>query len=59
MQDKDPSAKKNSLPFFTRFLEGQNVSGPSSATYKYPSDWDEIVTMKYPSDDDEGGGEDR
>jgi hypothetical protein len=55
MQDKDPSANKTSLPFFTRFLEGQNNAGPSAITYKYPSDWDEIVTQKYPSDGDEGG----
>jgi hypothetical protein len=61
MQDKDASAHHNSLqsegslPFFTRFLEGQDNTERSAATTKYPSDWDEIVTMKYPSDDDEGG----
>jgi hypothetical protein len=61
MQDKDTSAHQDSLPpegslpFFTRFLEGQNKVERSAATLKYPSDWDEMVTMKYPSDDDEGG----
>ena len=64
MPDKDASAHqdslppKGSLPFFTRFLEGQDNTERSAVTHKYPSDWDEMVTMKYPSDDDEGG-EDR
>jgi|ERR1044071_838935 hypothetical protein len=64
MPDKDASAHENSLPqegslpFFTRFLEGQDNNAERSAvTHKYPSDWDEMVTMKYPSDDDEGGEE--
>lgn len=63
MPDKDASAHQDSLrpegslPFFTRFLEGQNNAERSAVTKKYPSDWDEIVTMKYPSDDDEGGGD--
>lgn len=61
MPDKDASAHQDSLhpegslPFFTRFLEGQDNAEPSAVTHKYPSDVDEIVTMKYPSDDDEGG----
>lgn len=61
MPDKDASAHQDSLPpvgslpFFTRFLEGQDSAERSAVTHKYPSDWDEIVTMKYPSDDDEGG----
>ena len=61
MPDKDASAHQDSLhpegslPFFTRFLEGQDNAERSAVTHKYPSDWDEIVTMKYPSDDDEGG----
>lgn len=61
MTDKDASARQDStppegsLPFFTRFLEGQNKAERSAATLKYPSDRDEFVTMKYPSDDDEGG----
>ena len=63
MQDQDASARQDSLqqegslPFFARFLEGQDSAERSAATHKYPSDWDEIVTMKYPSDDDEGGGD--
>lgn len=63
MPDKDASARQDSLPpegslpFFTRFLEGQDNTERSAATHKYPSDWDEMVTMKYPSDDDEGGEE--
>ncbi|HME91519.1 MAG TPA: microviridin/marinostatin family tricyclic proteinase inhibitor [Myxococcaceae bacterium] len=47
--------KKKEVPFFARFLEGQElkrVKG-SITTLKYPSDYDEYVTMKYPSDDDE------
>lgn len=60
MSDKDASTshdslqQENSLPFFTRFLEGQDNAERSAATKKYPSDWDEVVTQKYPSDDDEG-----
>lgn len=63
MPDKDASGHpdsihpEGSLPFFTRFLEGQDNAERSAVTHKYPSDWDEIVTMKYPSDDDEGGGD--
>lgn len=61
MPDKDASGHQDSLtpegslPFFTRFLEGQDNAERSAVTHKYPSDWDEMVTMKYPSDDDEGG----
>ena len=44
-----------SLPFFARFLEGQN-STEWRATTKFPSDMDEYdQTMKYPSDSDEEG----
>lgn len=47
--------KGDSLPFFARFLEGQNSTGPNAGTMKYPSDWDEMdQTHKYPSDSDEG-----
>jgi hypothetical protein len=61
MPDRDATPHRESLhpegslPFFTRFLEGQNNAERSAVTHKYPSDWDEMVTMKYPSDDDEGG----
>lgn len=58
-ENKDARASQNSqsgLPFFARFLEGQNRDGVAAAhTMKYPSDWDEgDQTMKYPSDSDEG-----
>ena len=44
-----------SLPFFARFLEGQNNAGEGYMTLKFPSDRDEYdQTMKYPSDSDEG-----
>ena len=33
---------ENSLPFFARFLEGQDASKNSFMTLKYPSDRDEI-----------------
>jgi len=48
-QDKTASARQDSkqqegsLPFFTRFLEGQSDAGNQSSnqTLKYPSDRDE------------------
>ena len=50
------------LPFFARFLEGQETlkvktNLKAGATLKYPSDRDEHgdVTHKHPSDNDEGG----
>lgn len=44
----------DTLPFFARFLEGQNREGVGIQTLKYPSDWDEgDQTHKYPSDSDE------
>ena len=33
---------EHSLPFFARFLEGQDTSKNSFMTLKYPSDRDEI-----------------
>ena len=51
MRDKtESSAPENSehnLPFFARFLEGQETSKDSFMTLKYPSDRDED-DMKYP-----------
>jgi hypothetical protein len=52
---------QNDVPFFARYLEGQdfpevktNVKAGASATTKYPSDLDDIQhTQKYPSDGDE------
>jgi hypothetical protein len=57
-ENKDARACQDSesnLPFFARFLEGQNREGVGIHTLKFPSDWDEgDQTMKYPSDSDEG-----
>ncbi len=40
-----------SLPFFARFLEGQDTSKDSFMTLKYPSDRDEIdQRFEYMSD---------
>ncbi|MFL6254894.1 MAG: microviridin/marinostatin family tricyclic proteinase inhibitor [Pyrinomonadaceae bacterium] len=50
---RDSVPSEGSLPFFARFLEGQNHEERSAATTKYPSDLDEFMTMKYPSDGDD------
>lgn len=46
MKDKPelctPEGSEQSLPFFARFLEGQDTSKDSLLTLKYPSDRDEI-----------------
>ena len=46
MRDKTetpaPETSENSLPFFARFLEGQETAKDSFMTLKYPSDRDEI-----------------
>ena len=46
MRDKTdlpaPETSEPSLPFFARFLEGQDRSKDSFMTLKYPSDRDEI-----------------
>ncbi len=46
MKDKTeshaPEASEQNLPFFARFLEGQDTSTNSFMTLKYPSDRDEI-----------------
>ena len=46
MRDKTESSASNtaehSVPFFARFLEGQDTSTTSFQTLKYPSDRDEI-----------------
>ncbi|HVF48475.1 MAG TPA: microviridin/marinostatin family tricyclic proteinase inhibitor [Pyrinomonadaceae bacterium] len=44
---------EGSLPFFTRFLEGQNKAECSPVTHKFPSDNDEMMTQKWPSDGDD------
>ena len=54
---------KNEVPFFARFLEGQDFpsvktdikAGIGPVTHKFPSDRDEgDMTHKFPSDSDEG-----
>ena len=46
MRDKTesctPESSEQSLPFFARFLEGQDTSRNSRMTLKYPSDRDEM-----------------
>jgi hypothetical protein len=46
MRDKTelpvPESSEQSLPFFARFLEGQDTSKDSYLTLKYPSDRDEM-----------------
>ena len=46
MRDKTelpaPESSEHRLPFFARFLEGQDSSKESLLTLKYPSDRDEI-----------------
>ena len=46
MRDKTelpvPESSEQSLPFFARFLEGQDNPRNSRMTLKYPSDRDEI-----------------
>ena len=55
MRDKTelpaPENSEQSLPFFARFLEGQDTSRNSRMTLKYPSDRDEIdQRLQYTSD---------
>ena len=46
MRDKTencaPEPTEQSVPFFARFLEGQDTSKNSRMTLKYPSDRDEM-----------------
>jgi Serine endopeptidase inhibitors len=46
MRDKTesptPETSEQSVPFFARFLEGQDTSMASFKTLKFPSDLDEI-----------------
>ena len=37
-----PDSSEQSVPFFARFLEGQDTSTNAVQTLKYPSDRDEI-----------------
>lgn len=64
---KPEDLNSQAVPFFARFLEGQNcedlsdqqseaISGGNIVvTQKYPSDSDEAITQKYPSDNEDGG----
>ena len=62
---KPENLNSQAVPFFARFLEGQNIEdlsdleseavsgGYKVVTLKYPSDNEDVVTKKYPSDSDE------
>jgi hypothetical protein len=59
MRDKTESSASNtaehSLPFFARFLEGQETSKGPNQTLKFPSDSDEwIIRAEYTSETDGG-----
>ena len=56
MRDKTepcaPEVSEQSVPFFARFLEGQDTSKNSRMTLKYPSDRDEMdQRVEYLTDD--------
>jgi hypothetical protein len=58
MRDKTearaPEESEHSLPFFARFLEGQDSTKNSRQTLKYPSDRDEDgYRLEYASDNNE------
>ena len=58
MRDKTesstPEGSERSLPFFARFLEGQETSEVGFMTLKYPSDRDEIdQRLEYTSGNNE------
>ena len=58
MRDKTeahtPEDSERSLPFFARYLEGQDTPEVCYMTLKYPSDRDEIDNLlEYTSGDDE------
>lgn len=42
-----PENSEQSLPFFARFLEGQEKPDSFLQTLKYPSDRDEIEGLEY------------
>ena len=59
MQDKAkssaPNTTEHSLPFFARFLEGQETSKGPNQTLKFPSDSDEwIIRTQYTSTTTDG-----
>jgi hypothetical protein len=60
MRDKTesstPEGSERSLPFFARFLEGQDTQQVSRMTLKYPSDRDEIdIRLEYTSGNNDNG----
>jgi len=51
---RSPEDSERSLPFFARFLEGQDAPEDSFMTLKYPSDRDEIdQRLEYTSGNNE------
>ncbi|HEX8475269.1 MAG TPA: microviridin/marinostatin family tricyclic proteinase inhibitor [Pyrinomonadaceae bacterium] len=46
-ENRPETTEESNLPFFARFLEGQEASAPTEATAE------RIMTLKYPSDRDE------
>ncbi len=50
----DSLTQEGSVPFFARFLEGQNNAHPQAANGGGDSNQDQLLqTLKYPSDRDE------
>lgn len=69
-ENRPEDSNSQAVPFFARFLEGQNVEeisdeeseavsgGVKYRTEKYPSDNEDggiVTTLKYPSDNEDGG----
>lgn len=52
-QTETPENSEQSLPFFARFLEGQEKQDTFFQTLKYPSDRDEIEGLEYMSGNNE------
>ena len=53
-ESRAPEGSEQSLPFFARFLEGQDTSVSSRMTLKYPSDRDEIDQRLHYTSDNNG-----
>lgn len=49
-----PESSEHRVPFFARFLEGQDTSRNSRMTLKYPSDRDEIDQRLHYTSDNNG-----
>jgi len=55
-ESRTPEGSERSLPFFARFLEGQDTPQNSRMTLKYPSDRDEIdYRLEYTSGNNDNG----